>query len=287
MKCPDCEGPKDDTGLCRLSLDADGLPARCVGDWYADKLFYMRQYAGIFTKGMKKKWAHLAYLDPFAGPGRCCVKPSGKFDDGSPLIALGLGFTHYYLSDLSKDVATPLDTRTKRLARGDQYVLVQSGDANALAKRLNSEVKKLGRETLAFAFLDPPGTEMRLDSIAALTAGLQMDLLIFFPLYMNIQRQAHYRQADPENHAAWDGYFGTKAWRDARTGRARFELYQSQLRTLGYSHFGEAKVIKDRKSGRKLYILISASKHERGEDFWNKATQEDAARQRDLFSPLK
>src|SRR6266542_2815341 len=153
MKCPDCEGPKDDTGLCRLSLDADGLPARCVGDWYADKLFYMRQYAGIFTKGMKKKWAHLAYLDPFAGPGRCCVKPSGKFDDGSPLIALGLGFTHYYLSDLSKDVATPLDTRTKRLARGDQYVLVQSGDANALAKRLNSEVKKLGRETLAFAFL--------------------------------------------------------------------------------------------------------------------------------------
>jgi hypothetical protein len=45
-------------------------------------------------------------------------------------------------------------------------------------------------------------------------------------------------------------------------------------------------MLSDRK-GRKLYILIYTSKHKRGEDFWNKATHEDAARQRDLFSPLK
>jgi three-Cys-motif partner protein len=285
-KCPDCNGLAHEAGLCQAALDADALPARCVGDWYADKLFFMRRYAGIFTKGMKKKWPHLAYLDPFAGPGRCRVKPKGQFDDGSPLIALGLGFTHYYFSDLSPEVTAALDARARKVARGDQYVLVQPGDANVLAKDLNTEVKKLGRDTLAFAFLDPPGTELRYDAIAALTAGLPMDLLIFFPLYMNIQRQAHYRLADPPDDAQWDAYFGTKAWRDARKGRDRYELYVAQLRKLGYAHFGESKVIRDR-GNRKLYILIYASKHERGEDFWNKATREDATRQRDLFSPLK
>jgi three-Cys-motif partner protein len=261
----------------------------------------VRQYAGIFTKGMKKKWAHLAYLDLFAGPGRCRVKPKGQFDDGSPLIALGLGFTHYYLSDLSPDVTTALRTRCQRVARHDQSVLVQTGDANAVASNLNFEVKKLGRDALAFAFIDPPGTEMAYDSIAALTAGLPMDLLIFFPLHMNLQRQRHYRQADPAEDSRWDAYFGTTEWRTCRSGHQLYELYRSQLRKIGYLHFGEAKLIRDRHhgtlargaarpgrgAGRKLYILIQASKHARGADFWNKATPEEPTRQRDLFHALK
>jgi hypothetical protein len=109
-------------------------------------------------------------------------------------------------------------------------------------------VKKLGRETLAFAFLDPPGTELAYASIAALTAGLPMDLLIFFPLYINIQRQAHYRQADPVDDARWDAYFGTREWRDARTGRARYQLYLAQLGKLGYEFFGESKLVRVRLS---------------------------------------
>jgi three-Cys-motif partner protein len=261
----------------------------------------MKQYAGIFTAGMKNKWSHLVYLDLFAGPGRCRVKPKGRFDDGSPLIALGLGFTDYYFSDLSPDVTNALQERCRRVARADQHVVVQPGDANTLATGLNSQVRKLGRETLAFAFIDPPGTEMRYDSIAALTAGLPMDLLIFFPLHMNLQRQAHYRRADPVEDARWDAYFGTNEWRGLRTGRQLYELYVAQLRKLDYQFFGEAKLVRDRHhstlargaarpgrgAGRKLYILIPASKHKRGEDFWNKSTPEDTSRQRDLFHPLK
>lgn len=300
-RCPDCNGPEHDAGLCHVSLDADGLRARCVGDWYADKLHYVSRYAGIFTKGMKYKWPHLVYLDLFAGPGRCRVKPKGQFDDGSPLTALKLGFTHYYFSDLSNDAVAALQARCLKVAREDQYVLVQLGDANTLAKGLNAEVKKLGRETLAFAFIDPPGTEMRYDSIASLTAGLPMDLLIFFPLQMNIQRQAHYRRADTAENAQWDAYFGTNEWRCLRSGHQLYELYLAQLRKLGYQYFGEGKVVRDRRrgtlprgpsrpgrgGGNKLYILIPASKHKRGEEFWNKATPEDAARQRDLFHALK
>ncbi len=285
-RCPDCDGPQHVAGLCHHTPDPDGLPARCVGDWYSDKLHYMKQYAGIFTTGMKNKWSHLVYLDLFAGPGRCRVKPKGLFDDGSPLIALGLGFTDYYFSDLSPDVTNALQERCRRVARADQYVVVQPGNANTLASRLNTEVRNLGRETLAFAFIDPPGDEMRYDSIAALTAGLPMDLLIFFPLHMNLQRQAHYRRNDPVEDARWDAYFGTNEWRRLRHGRQLYELYLAQLRKLGYQFFGEAKLIRDRQ-GRKLYILIPASKHKRGEDFWNKATPEDTSRQRDLFRPLK
>jgi three-Cys-motif partner protein len=261
----------------------------------------MSQYAGIFTRGMKRKWAHLAYLDLFAGPGRFRVKPRGQFDDGSPLIALGLGFTHYFLSDLSPAVTSSLDVRARSIARPDQHVVVRTGDANALANEWNAEVRRHGLETLAFAVLDPPGPELRDDAIAALTAGLPMDLLIFFPLFMNIQRQAHYRLADPVNNARWDAYFGTDEWRRARTARARYELYLSQLQKLGYQYFGDSKLIRDRRvvarserrarpghgEGRKLYVLISASKHKLGKEFFNKATIEDHARQRDLFRALK
>ena len=122
--CPDCEGPNSDADLCHAEPDADGLRARCVNEWSDEKLFYVRNYATIFSKGMKNKWANRVYLDLFAGPGRYRVKPTGRFEDGSPLIALGLPFTHLFFSDLSAEVTSALQQRVNTRVHDDQYARV-------------------------------------------------------------------------------------------------------------------------------------------------------------------
>jgi three-Cys-motif partner protein len=129
-------------------MDTDMLPARCVGIWSDDKLFYLKRYADIFAKGMKNKWPNRVYLDPFAGPGRCRVRPTGEFVDGSPALALKLPFTHYHFGDLSPNVTAALDTRVKKTALDGRSVRVWTDDANKVAPLFREEVLRLGRETV-------------------------------------------------------------------------------------------------------------------------------------------
>jgi three-Cys-motif partner protein len=267
-------------------IDGDGLPARCVGPWSDDKLFYMRRYADIFVKGMKNKWENLVYADLFAGPGKCRMKPRGNSCEGSPLIALQLPFTHYYFNDLSAEVTTALDNRIRVAARPGVATRIWTGDANVNAAAIRSQIAALGRETLTFAFIDPPGIEFRFDSLRAFTAGLPIDLLIYFPLGQNIKRQVRHRLASTKQDDPFDTYFGTEAWRDAcerRSGEIPFgpkllDLYKEQVRTLGYQCVGNVMpVVKD--GERALYVLIFASKHKVGEEFWAKIAQKEPSGQ--------
>jgi three-Cys-motif partner protein len=114
-----------------------------------------------------------------------------------------------------------------------------------------------------------------------------MDLLINFPLGMNIKRQFHHRLADPVGTSEWDAYFGTTTWRDAEKrpeglGVALLELYKSQLRALGYKFVGDSQTIRNRRRNAAYYILVFASKHERGEEFWNKIARDKPSGQRGL-----
>lgn len=286
--CNGCDGPQRVADLCHQMLNADGLPARCVGEWSQDKLFYMRRFADIFTTGMKNNWPNRVYLDLFSGPGRCRVRPLGSLEDGSPLIALRYPFTHFHFCDLSADVTGALERRVQRVARQDQVWRVWTKDANAVATDLNRDVKQLGRGVLSFAFIDPTGTEMVFESVRTLTAGLAMDLLINFPLGMNIKRQFHHRLADPVGESRLDAYFGTPEWRDAEKrsegpGVALLELYKNQLRTLGYKFVGDSRTIRHRHLRVPFYVLVFASKHERGEEFWNRISQDEPTGQRSLF----
>ena len=66
----------------------DGLPARTVSEWNDRKHHFLRRYMEIFAVGMRRRWKERAYVDLFAGPGRTYNQDTGRFDDGSPLIAL-------------------------------------------------------------------------------------------------------------------------------------------------------------------------------------------------------
>ena len=282
--CPDCDGPNSDADLCHAERDADGLPARCVNEWSDEKLFYLRNYATIFSKGMKNKWTNRVYLDLFAGPGRYRVKPTGRFEDGSPLIALGLPFTHLFFCDLSAHVTAALGQRVNKRVHDDQYARVLTGDANGLVQELRRQVTNLGRETLSLAFIDPPGTQIRFDSIRMLQDKLPMDLLINFPLGMNINRQHWHRRAADDDE--FDAYLGTPEWRQAKDGRELLVLYKEQLQTLGYRCMDTDLTIRNRRKNQRLYVLILASKHPRGDEFWKKATHRDSAGQESLFGHI-
>ena len=288
--CPACDGVVLEDGLCRVENDSDSLPARCVGLWSDDKLFYLKRYADILAKGMKNKWPNRVYLDLFAGPGRCRIRPTREFVDGSPALALKLPFTHYHFGDLSSSVTAALESRVGATPLEGRSVRIWTDDANKLAPLLRDEVVRLGRETLAFAFIDPPGIEMAFESIRTLTQGLPVDLLINFPLGMNIKRQVRHRLASTKADDPFDAYFGGPEWRDAceeNTGGVPFgprllELYKSKLRSIGYKYVGDERVVKDRKRNAAYYILVFASKHPKGEEFWTKITKDEPSGQRGL-----
>ena len=179
------------------------------------------------------------------------------------------------------DVTATLDQRVKKVIHEDQYARVFTGDANVVVHELRRQVTNLGPKTLSLAFIDPPGTQIRFESIKALSEKLPMDLLINFPLGMNINRQHWHRRAAGDDE--FDAYFGTSRWRDARDGRELLALYKEQLQTLGYRCMDSDLTIRNRRKNQRLYVLILASKHPRGDEFWKKATHRDSIGQESLF----
>lgn len=274
--CVNCDREaraKLEGGCCDIEMAPDGHPARCVREWSDDKHFYFRRYCSIFSSGMKNHWPNRVFVDLFAGPGMCRIRPQGTFTIGSPLIALEGPFTHYLLSDLSSHCTATLQARLH--ARSDETrgrtLEVFTEDCNTVVDALHRRIAQLGSQTLAFAFIDPPGIEVHFDTLRRLTDGARVDLLINFPLGMNIKRQLVYR-LDDEGEGALDRYFGTRRWREmldtgVPNGVALLGLYKDQLRSLGYGFIGEPKAVR---GTAPLYDLVFASKSARGAEFWEK-----------------
>ena len=71
--------------------------------------------------------------------------------------------------------------------------------------------------------------------------------------------------------------------RGQRSGHERLDLYKRQLQTLGYRCFDSDLTIKPPAQNTRLYVLILASRHLRGDDCWKKATARDPRGQMKLF----
>ena len=130
---------------------SDGLRAMVVGPWAKDKHHYLRRYADIFSVGMKNLFPRRAYVDLFSGPGRTCDRMTGTFEDGSPLIGLGLGFTDHVYVELDEASAVALDQRCDPWKR-DRFVNVLPGDCN---QRVGDVINLLPERGLTLAFIDP------------------------------------------------------------------------------------------------------------------------------------
>ena len=168
----------------------------------------------------------------------------------------------------------------------DKNINTITGDVNQNIDGLVQQLDAIGPDTLGFAFVDPPGIQLEFETLKKLSRNTRVDLLINFPLGMNIKRQIwHQRQKSPDSNSTFDKYFGTKQWRDLIErdfiGYRLLQLYKEQLMSLGYNYVGDEHAVKNR--GVSLYMLVFASKNPKGKEFWEKVTQVAPSGQRKLF----
>ena len=193
----------------------DGLPARVSGPWTQEKLAYVEKYARTFMTAMApKRWSGLVYMDFLAGPGRGIDRKTGTEFDGSPLRALKVTppFHRLYFSDAD---ARNVEALRQRISKTDRdRVDLRQGDCHAVAADI---VSGLPRRTLALAFVDPEGFEVRFRLFETL-AACPIDVLYLFPGGIGIARNlsAFARQAK----APLDDLIpGWRALKRARIGR--------------------------------------------------------------------
>jgi three-Cys-motif partner protein len=261
-------------GTCSVgsSTSTTGRPRDRI--WVSDPHdHYLERYADIFATGMKK-FPRRAYLDLFAGPGRCFEKETGETYDGSPLIGLRRNFTDHIYVELEDKAAAALDARCSPWKR-ERYVTVIPGDCNA---KIDEVIGHLPRFGITFAFIDPTNWQISFDTIRRLTATRRVDLLVSF-FGPSMKRVAALDQPRV------DAFFGTKAWQtDPRflgpdhrpTLSGLLACYREQLAGIGYLNQISAREIEVKNSKNvPMYLMAFFSKHPLGYTFWDRITTED------------
>jgi three-Cys-motif partner protein len=254
----------------------DGFPAQCVGQWAADKHYYLQQYIEA-TREVRSRFlppkgsGGAAFIDLFAGPGIVRVRDSGEIREGSPMVALrhaAAPFTRVILCDLDSDNANALRARTSSQAG---RVSVIEGDCNDKIDHVAAAIPKLG---LNIALVDPFGLRaLKFSSLKRLAGFKRMDLVIHFPTG-DIKRNL----GQSEKTKGWlDDALGTDEW--ARTIASPtdvaglIDVLKRQLGKLGYqSRDVRSEPIKNNQKST-LYHLVYASKNKLGDKIWQSITK--------------
>lgn len=250
----------------------DGLPTPEVGEWGVEKYLRVWMYDEIFSKSQKEKWSRV-YVDLFAGAGYALLKESGRRVLSSAMLALHVPhrFDRYVLCEANPELMAALRERVARAAP-EAHVVFLEGDANQIAQSILREIPS---DSLAFCFVDPFGTNIRLNTIRVLAAR-RIDFLILLALGMDANRNKEIYRS--EESTRLDEFLGDLAWRErwaaeekigGRFQRFLAREYAGAMRSLGYleTALDEMHPVKDR--GRLLYHLAFFSKSELAKRFWN------------------
>lgn len=250
---------------------SDALPIRPSGSWIETKHKLLTYYAKMFATGMKSKWQNRVYLELFSGPGRCVVRNTNKEQLGSPLKVIEHEFTHFIFTEMRVAAAEALAQRIS-LSKNAKNAEIWCGDCADAVGKIN-----LPSPSLTFAFIDPTGIgHAPFHLIETLHKRTRCDLLINVQHGMGIKGNMHQYTPDADEESALTKFLGHAKWKtlprhDAREFfRGVLQLYKEQLDKLGYAFTGREVLIKNTKSVP-LYLLLFASKHKRGEEFWNKS----------------
>jgi three-Cys-motif partner protein len=250
---------------------ADGHQARLARPWTEEKLMILEAYLGAFAKACRKAGGWYA-LDLFAGGGLNWSEIRDHEIPGSPLIALEAG-----TPNATKVVASELDGRAhaalvaRTSAYGDRAMILRRDANEAIAELLAA----VPRRAPAFAFLDPEGSELAWETVAAVadhkrgSSRHKIEQLILFPTDMGFVRLG------PDHPDYVTRIFGSTTWReieerrragdiDAEQARTKYvALYASQLEALGYETVLDRQITKP--NGAPMYFLLFATDHDAGE----------------------
>lgn len=172
------------------SIGSDGLVIRDSGSYAKEKLHYLEDYLGVFSRGMKNRWqGKLYYVDLFAGPGSCRIRETNEECDGSPLIALKFDFAKYFFFEVDTECRVALEARIDaRFAEKRSRISITPGDCNQQIGTVDPPPYSLG-----LAFVDPTGlSPIRFETIRKLATDRKIDLIINF----------HEGDGDPHEHAS-------------------------------------------------------------------------------------
>ena len=252
---------------------SDGLPIRESGSWIATKHKLLTYYAHIFSSGMKNRWRDRIYLELFSGPGRCLVRTTGKEELGSPLHVIGKEFTRFIFTDISAAAAKALATRLESFPNSS-LAEVWCGDCAEMVEQLN-----IPPTALTFAFVDPTGIDHAPFSLmrALHRKAPRCDLLINIQHGMGIKLNLHQYTPDADEQSALTRFLGNEQWKPLPRHNAQeffrgvLEIYKRQLKGLGFQFVGNEVLIRSDRKNLPLYLLLYASQHPRGEEFWKKA----------------
>ena len=269
--------PSADTAAWTDAVSAkDGLPIRESGSWIDEKHRTLVYFANIFAKSMKPtahkpKWAHRVYLELFSGPGRCRVRETGREEDGSPLKVIDQEFTRFIFIDMNTAAARALEQRLAAHPNADK-VEIWNGDCADAVQKLTIE-----SGALTLAFIDPTGiahAPFRL--IQTLRQKTRCDLLINVQHAMGIKMNMHQYTPDSDADCALTLFLGDDTWKGL-LGRAPKEffleylkMYRAKLAAAGFKH-SDNQVMINMSNRIPLYLLLFASGHPRGQEFWDKA----------------
>lgn len=271
---------------CAAQPHKDGYPILQVGEWSPNKLFYLGQYSALFTTGMKNRWRQRAYIDLFAGPGLNLVPGTMEIEDGSPLVALKqwTPFTDYVFVDSDADHVKALDARSANLALGSAKTTLRGNcnDPYVLEKILEN----VPESALCLTFADPFDFGIWFETLRALAFARTTDLIVVFHIAsMKRALSYHPRALDMffGDNGAWLRIYEShrkEQWRNIT--RALLNHYEERLSTLGYLRDNRPTEVLVRRQNMPLYYLIHASRHPRGQEFWEKATKRTPSGQRKM-----
>ncbi len=250
---------------------SDKLPTRPSGPWIDKKHKLLTYYAKLFASGMKYKWASRVYLELFSGPGKCFIRDSGKEDLGFPLKVIEHEFTKFIFTEMSAPAAQSLATRLEPYANS-QLAEIWCGDCADMVKRV-----EIPKGSLTFAFIDPTGiAHAPFSLIEDLSRKTKCDLLINIQHGMGIKMNMHQYKPDSDDESALTKFLGHDGWKQLPRNNAKeffvgvLDLYKQQLDRLGYSFTGREVLIPNQQ-GLGLYLLLFASSHPKGKEFWDKS----------------
>ena len=258
--------------------------ARPAGRWTIQKLNFLKDYLRAYIIATRSYAGDRCYVDLFCGPGLDRSRETGEVIDGSPRIAMTLnpGFDRFIFVDLDNESVRQVNefAISRRLAGATSTF---TGDCNQVVRQVREAIP---RNSLAFCFVDPAGTDANWDTIRTLSLhrawnGNKAELLILFPYDMALVR---FLARDPDSEfmtemdseARVDSVMPGAWWRSTYTernareigaseARRRFAyMYWMGLKELGYRHVPSPFLMKTSPTGRPLYFLFFASDHPAG-----------------------
>lgn len=244
--------------------------ALVTGQWSVEKHDYIHRLANIFSTGMKNQSRYRCYIELFAGTGRCVIEGTQTEIPGSPIQAIDIRdrFTTYFFNDRNPTCIDALRSRILRLnSPPAPHYFTQ--DCNRVVPEIRQALPPAS-ESLELAVIDAWGWEMSFDSLLALTQGRRMDIIVTFPIGF-IKRNWRRQLNQLDSFLGGDGYkeafFSSMAQNDGRASRILLDFYEENLRSIGYRYPNdEVWIVNTRQV--KLYHMVFASRHHRGNYFW-------------------